>query len=130
MNVRWTIAGASVCFAAGCAHGSTKTKLTEAHETSRSSQPAPTAAGKAMPRLAEKRRPMQDVAPSLDGQFEVTRQVAALERSIELYEMFIERAGDDPRFDEAIRRSRGRIEDAQLTICFLRDEPCGSAEIR
>ena len=130
MNVCWSIVGASVCFAAGCAPASTETKLTEPHETARSSQHTPAAAGKATPPLAETRRPMRDVAPSLDGQFEVTRQVAALERSIELYEMFIERAGDDPRFDEAIRRSRGRIDDARLTICFLRDEPCGSAEVR
>ena len=78
-----------------------------------------------------RRRTTNDVAsPGPDARFEVTRQVAALERAIELYEMFIERAGDDPRFEEAVRRSRGRIEDAKLTICFLRDEPCGSAEIR
>lgn len=59
-----------------------------------------------------------------DDRFAVTRQVTALERSIELYQMFIERAGDDPNFEEAVRRSRGRIDDARITICFLLEKPC------
>jgi len=131
MNIRWTIVGASVCFAAGCAHGSTEAKLAEAHETANSARPAPSGAGKAPALLSEGRGPTNVVSsPAPDARFEVTRQVTALERAIELYEMFIERAGDDPRFEEAVRRSHGRIEDAKLTICFLRDEPCGSAESR
>lgn len=63
-------------------------------------------------------------APGLDDGFAVTRQVTALERSIELYQMFIERAGDDPQYEEAVRRSRTRIDDAKITICFLLEKPC------
>jgi hypothetical protein len=63
-------------------------------------------------------------APGIDDRFAVTRQVTALERSIELYQMFIERAGDDPRYEEAVRRSRARMEDAQVTVCFLLEKPC------
>jgi len=59
-----------------------------------------------------------------EERFAVTRQVTALERSIELYGQFIARAGDDPRYAEAVERSRGRIEDARTTICFLLDKPC------
>jgi hypothetical protein len=67
-------------------------------------------------------------APRNDDRFEVARQLAALERSIELYRMFIERAGDDPRYDEAVRRSRARIDDATVTICFLLEKPCDTGE--
>lgn len=63
-------------------------------------------------------------APGLDDDFAVARQVAALERSLELYQTFIERAGDDPRYEEAVRRSRARIDDARITICFLLEKPC------
>jgi hypothetical protein len=63
-------------------------------------------------------------APGIDDRFAVTRQVTALERSIELYQMFIERAGDDPRYEEAVRRSRARMDDAKVTICFLLEKPC------
>jgi hypothetical protein len=69
-------------------------------------------------------------APGLDDRFAVARQVTALERSIELYQMFIERAGDDPRYEEAVRRSRARIDDARTTICFLLEKPCDDAGAR
>jgi hypothetical protein len=69
-------------------------------------------------------------APATDDRFEVARQVAALERSIELYQMFLDRAGDDPRYAEAVRRSKGRIDDARLTICFLLEKPCEGPEKR
>jgi hypothetical protein len=65
--------------------------------------------------------------PAFDDRFAVTRQVTALERSIELYQTFIERAGDDPRYEEAVRRSRGRIDDARVTICFLLEKPCDAS---
>ena len=43
---------------------------------------------------------------------------------------FILRAGDEPQFAEAVLRSKARIEDARLTICFLLEESCdgGSTE--
>jgi hypothetical protein len=70
------------------------------------------------------------VSPELDERFAVTRQIAALERSIELYQAFIVRAGDDPHYAEAVRRSQNRMEDARLTICFLLEKPCDEAENR
>jgi len=86
-------------------------------------------------RLDGDRRPARRAAnelasPRLDEAFAASRQIAALERSIELYQMFIERAGDDPRFAEAVRRSRGRIDDARVTICFLLEKPCDDGETR
>lgn len=75
----------------------------------------------------EKVRIDEVAAAESDARFAVTRQVTALERSIELYGVFIERAGDDPRYAEAVVRSRGRIEDARATICFLLEKPCDDA---
>jgi hypothetical protein len=70
--------------------------------------------------------PATDLATAeFDERFAVTRQVTALERAIELYRTFIERAGDDPRYAEAVVRSRDRIDDARVTICFLLEKPCG-----
>lgn len=57
--------------------------------------------------------------PSRDERFGVDRQVAALRKAIALYEQFIERAEGDERFEEAVKRSRERIEDARATIDFL-----------
>jgi hypothetical protein len=68
--------------------------------------------------------------PATDERFTVARQVTALERAIELYQTFIERAGDDPRYAEAVRRSKSRIEDATLTICFLLEKSCDGSESR
>jgi hypothetical protein len=76
------------------------------------------------------RRASDFASPELDDRFAVTRQVAALERAIELYQAFIVRAGDDPQYAEAVRRSRNRMEDARLTVCFLLEKPCGEAEKR
>ena len=60
-----------------------------------------------------------------DERFSVQRQVAALERSVLLYREFIERAGDDPRYAEAVKRSRERIRDATDTLLFLREDASG-----
>jgi hypothetical protein len=60
--------------------------------------------------------------PGRDDRFSVERQVSELERAIELYRQFIERAGDDPRFGDAVQRSRARIADAEQTIVFLRQQ--------
>lgn len=54
-----------------------------------------------------------------DDRFSTDRQVAELRKAIALYQQFIERADGDPRFVEAVRRSQGRIDDAQKTIDFL-----------
>jgi hypothetical protein len=57
-----------------------------------------------------------------DERFSTDRQVAELRRAIALYQQFIERAGTDPAFSEAVKRSRDRIEDAEATIAFLLGE--------
>lgn len=58
-----------------------------------------------------------------DERFSTDRQIAALEQAIRLYQQFLERAGDDPHYAEAARRSRERIEDARTTLIFLRQAP-------
>lgn len=58
--------------------------------------------------------------PERDERFSVDRQVSELERAIGLYRQFLERAGEDPRFADAVKRSRDRIADAEETIAFLR----------
>jgi len=60
-----------------------------------------------------------------DERFSTDRQVAELQRAILLYEQFIARAENDPRFAEAVRRSRDRVADARATIDFLRQEAAG-----
>lgn len=95
----------------------------------------PKAAGRvAKPHAAPAERDMAEAdgidrdQPAVSGQderFSSDRQIAALKRAIALYQQFLERAGDDPHFAEAVERSRDRIVDAQQTIEFLssqRDE--------
>jgi len=60
--------------------------------------------------------------PGRDARFSVDRQIVALERAIDLYKQFLERAGDEPRYAEAAQRSRDRIADAEQTIAFLREQ--------
>jgi hypothetical protein len=54
-----------------------------------------------------------------DDRFATDRQVAELRKAVALYQQFIERAAGDPRYAEAVRRSEGRIDDAEKTIEFL-----------
>jgi hypothetical protein len=54
-----------------------------------------------------------------DERFSTDRQVTELRRAIALYQQFIARAEGDPRFAEAVKRSRARIQDAEETIAFL-----------
>jgi hypothetical protein len=64
-----------------------------------------------------------------DDRFATDRQVAALRKAIALYQQFIERAAGDPRYAEAVRRSQGRIDDAEKTIEFLlAGDTAGNAE--
>ena len=131
MSSSWSIVGLGVSsLACACATTGVRDQPSAAREVER----GPTAAGKAeakAPPVAreadtppEGARTNELAAPAADDRFAVARQVAALERSIELYQMFIERAGEDPQYTEAVRRSEGRIEDARLTICFLLEKPC------
>lgn len=57
-----------------------------------------------------------------DERFSTDRQIAALSQAILLYEQFIDRAGDDPRYVQAVKRSRERIADAKATLEFLRED--------
>jgi len=58
-----------------------------------------------------------------DDRFSTDRQAAALERAILLYRQFLDRAGDDPRYADAVKRSRERIQDAEEGLTFLRGAP-------
>jgi len=53
------------------------------------------------------------------GQFEVDRQVSALEQAIVLYTQFLDRAEGRPELEAAIKKSRERIADCRATIEFL-----------
>src|SRR5262245_61248644 len=106
MTMHWWILGTCVCCAAGCADSSSRTA--RAPQAPRAAAPPVSAKAEAPARESPRRAVAAD--PALAERFAVSRQVTALERSIELYEAFIVRAGDDPRYAEAVRRSRGRIE--------------------
>jgi len=134
MTTRTWIVGTSLWFVAGCA-GSKPPAVANAPS------PASDRVGATAPRAnsselhapggrdrREKALPNDLASAEFDGRFAVTRQVTALERAIELYRAFIERAGDDPRYAEAVQRSRARIEDARVTICFLLEKPCGESD--
>ena len=45
-----------------------------------------------------------------------------LRKSVALYRQFIERAEGQPEMQDAVRRSRERIEDAEKTLEFLLGE--------
>lgn len=47
------------------------------------------------------------------------RTIRDLRQAQGLFETFIVKAGDDPKYDEAVRRSRERIEDIKVEIAFL-----------
>jgi hypothetical protein len=47
------------------------------------------------------------------------RQIAVLREARASFAEFIDRAGNDPEFAEAVQRSRDRIEDIDATIVFL-----------
>jgi cytochrome c-type biogenesis protein CcmH/NrfG len=47
--------------------------------------------------------------------------VPALEKASQQYTAFIEKAGDDPVFEKAVKRSKERAQDIQDTIKFIKD---------
>ena len=130
----WWFGGIGACLLVGCGSGarvsepsvpsSAKSDPTERHASSNDLEPGRARASRGTPITPSSSSSNALASPGIDDRFAVARQVAALERSIELYQMFIDRAGDDSRYDEAVRRSRGRIADAQVTICFLLEKPC------
>jgi hypothetical protein len=139
MASRWSIAGLGVFVLASCSAQTNLNRRAAASGDSRSASSARSASTDesspptrgSSPKAESGQRRSNDLAsPELDERFAVTRQVTALERAIELYGMFIERAGDDPQYAEAVRRSQNRMEDARLTICFLLEKPCDEAENR
>jgi hypothetical protein len=137
MTSRWSIAGIGVPFLLSCSAGaSLGGKASTPGDGARTmTTPAPAAEARATKGSARTTGKTNDgvpanelAAPGLDDRFEIERQVAALERAVDLYQTFIDRAGDDPRYAEAVRRSKNRIEDARVTICFLLEKPCDDAE--
>jgi hypothetical protein len=134
MTTRTWMLGTSLWFVAGCA-GSKPPAVANAPSpaSARAEATAPRAPSSEVQAAGargrrEKALPNELASAEFDERFAVTRQVTALERAIELYRAFIERAGDDPRYAEAVQRSRGRIEDARMTICFLLEKPCGESD--
>lgn len=137
MGSSWSIRGVCVCsLACACATTGANDRTRVADGASGDPVAARPAEKKEPPVARETPKPGNGArtnelaAAAPDDRFEVARQVAALERSIELYQMFLDRAGDDPRYAEAVRRSKGRIDDARLTICFLLEKPCEGSETR
>lgn len=49
------------------------------------------------------------------------KAVPVLEKAAGQYQDFVNKAGDDPVFEQAVKRSKERIEDIQATIQFLRE---------
>lgn len=58
-------------------------------------------------------------APTVDDPDE--RAVAELRRASALFETFVAKAGSEPRFADAVRRSKARMEDIQATLVFLEE---------
>jgi hypothetical protein len=69
----------------------------------------------------ETRANEQRTADEREERFSADRQIAELERAVVLYREFIERAGDDPIYAEAVKRSRERIRDISDAVPFLRE---------
>lgn len=91
----------------------------------RTPTPTPTSSEGEPPSLSALPTTGSDGTDSVDGPRAieppetVQQQVRRLRRAIFLYEQFIARADGDPRFAEAVARSRDRIDDAKATILFL-----------
>jgi hypothetical protein len=54
--------------------------------------------------------------------------VPALEKASQQYTAFIEKAGDDPVFEKAVKRSKERAQDIQDTIKFIKDGELAKVE--
>lgn len=127
MRFRSFIVGMGVPFAVACG---AKSEAPEARVPTAENHSEEIASGSA--RVVASRTASRHPTPSahegelanVEEPFTVGSQIAALERAIELYQAFIVRAGDDPRYTEAVERSKNRIDDARLTICFLLEKPC------
>jgi hypothetical protein len=48
------------------------------------------------------------------------RTIATLEKSMALYQTFLDKAGTDPRYSDAVERTKLRVDDIRATITFLR----------
>ncbi|MBN2191479.1 MAG: hypothetical protein JW751_01580 [Polyangiaceae bacterium] len=60
-------------------------------------------------------------SPSSNELTDEDRQIAVLASARESFEQFIERAGTDAEYAEAVARSRQRLEDIEATIRFLEE---------
>jgi hypothetical protein len=67
------------------------------------------------PAETERRLVLETSAPEGDE-----RTIRELENSAALFRQFLQKAGDDPRYAEAVERSRERLEDIRVTIEFMR----------
>ena len=63
-------------------------------------------------------KPSAQVPLSLEPDQQAAEEDAILRKAISLYQEFIDRAGSDPAYAEAVRRSRQRIADMQSILEF------------
>lgn len=121
----WVVRGAAamVCLACGCTGGAAGPSGKPAVHPSTSAKPA-LAQGSATPAIRARSDRSADAESTtlLLPTAGVDHQVRMLRKSVALYRQFIERAEGQPEMQDAVRRSRERIEDAEKTLEFLLGE--------
>ncbi|RYZ07728.1 MAG: hypothetical protein EOO73_10370 [Myxococcales bacterium] len=63
---------------------------------------------------------ISQLGASRGGRFDTERQISQLERAVELYAQFLERAAGRPELASAVKKSQERLADARETIDFLK----------
>ena len=114
---RVTVLG--VAAVVGCAGGPPPVAMQKSKASRADADPAPRQVASSTAQRTGRERPPTDVEVpgAADGD---ERTIRALEKSASLYRQFIERAGDDPEYAEAVERSRERLEDIRDTLEFVR----------
>jgi hypothetical protein len=111
------ITGCTV-FLAACSHAPARPFSTAV--ASAEPAPVPVAAPKSNRPAPTRATPDATADADADADADDRRTEAALEKALALYGQFIERAGDDASYREAVARSRERIADIEQTLIFLR----------
>lgn len=62
---------------------------------------------------------VSQLGASRGGRFDTERQIFVLQRAVELYTQFLERAVGRPELASAVKKSQERLADARETIIFL-----------
>jgi hypothetical protein len=80
--------------------------------------PRPAAVARAQPVDVPAPKPSAEVPLSLEPDRQEKEEDAMLCKAVSLYREFIDRAGSDPTYAEAARRSRERIADIEAILTF------------